>query len=86
MTNLNYNRELFIHSFENKTIPNCIWVVPLVDYNWPIDIDNMNIQYNKYCENIWRKVEGFIINQNNYISKYVRNKDWKNTEHTYYWN
>jgi len=85
ITNLNYDRDLFIHSFENKIIPDYIWIVPLVDYNWPIDIDDMNIQYDRYCENVWREVEGFIINQNNYISKYVRNKAWKNIPHTYYW-
>ena len=79
--NINYDRSLFIYPFESKTIPDCMWIVPLIDYNWPTDIDSLNILYDRYCENVWRQVEWFIINNNNQITKYVRYKNWILTEH-----
>lgn len=79
--NIIYDRELFIYPFISQTIPDCMWIVPLIDYDWPVDIDNLNVLYDRYCENVWRNVEWFIINNNNNISKYVRYKRWNLTEH-----
>jgi len=79
--NINYDRNLFIYPFESKIIPDFIWVVPLLWEFSSISIDDLNIQYDRYCENVWRKVEWFIINNNNQITKYVRFKNWKESKH-----
>lgn len=78
---INYNSDLFIYPFESQKIPECIWVVPLVDYTWPTDIDSLDILYNDYCNKVNRQVEWFIMNNNNIIKKYVRHKNWQLTEH-----
>ena len=79
--NIIYNKDLFIYPFESKAIPNCIWVVPHVEYDWPTDIESLDKLYISYTEYVQRQVEWFIINNNNQISKYVRYKNWKLTEH-----
>ncbi len=81
ISNLNYNRDLFIYPFESQNIPNCMWIVPELSYSWNIDISSLDILYNDYCIKVNRKVEWFIINNNNIIKKYVRLKNWKLTEH-----
>lgn len=79
--NINYNIELFIYPFIDSKIPECIWVVPKVDCEWRTDIDGLNTLYDKYCSEVWRQVEWFIINNNNQITKYVRLKNWTLTPH-----
>lgn len=37
--------------------------------------------YEKYCQKVGRNVEGFVINYNNSIQKYVRMKNGKLAEH-----
>lgn len=79
--NINYDRNLFIYPFESKNIPDCVWIVPLINYAWPTDIKSLDELYISYCECVWRQVEWFIINNNNQITKYVRYKNWILTEH-----
>lgn len=79
--NINYDRKLFIYPFEWSIIPNFIWVVPEIIYDWPTDINSLDILYDRYCNEVWRPVEWFVLNQNNQISKYVRYKNWQFTKH-----
>ena len=80
--NIYYNHELFIYPFENCEIPKCIGVVP-VAYELPYipDKDGLDRLYAKYCDNVKRDVEGFVVNYNNHIEKYVRMKNGKLQEH-----
>jgi hypothetical protein len=79
--NLNYDRSLFIHPFESKIIPDFIWVVPWILETDVISIDKLDNLYDSYHKLVNRKVEWFIINNNNQITKYVRFKNWKESKH-----
>lgn len=80
--NIQYNHEHFIYPFEDLLIPKCIGVAP-VAYEVPYlpDKQNLDILYSKYCEKVGRDVEGFVINNNDNIEKYVRMKNGKLAEH-----
>ena len=45
--------------------------------------DNQDKLYDEYCNKVLRQVEWFVINNNNQISKYVRYKNWKATQHIF---
>ena len=45
------------------------------------EIKDLNERYDFYTNSVNRNVEGFIINSGNSVSKYVRLKDGKLTEH-----
>lgn len=80
--NLNYEHELFIYPFENQQIPNFIGIVPVVtELKVLPDKNYLDRIYKKYCEKEERNIEGFVINYNNNISKYVRMKNGKLKEH-----
>lgn len=82
ISNLNYYSEFFIYSFESKEIPDCIWIVPTVcQIEEKVNLGFLNNLYEKYKTEKNRKVEWFIIIENWIISKYVRYKDWKESEH-----
>lgn len=80
--NLKYNHELFNYPFVNQIIPNFIGIVPEVT---KIDVlpDKIILDglYRNYTKKVQRKVEGFVINYKDTISKYVRYKNGKLTEH-----
>lgn len=80
--NIIYNHELFIYPFINQEIPKFIGIVPVVTeiINIP-NKEQLDSIYNKYTEKVNRSVEGFVINYNNSISKYVRMKNGKLREH-----
>lgn len=79
---LYYSRELFIYPFVDKTIPEYIGVVPLVkELNEKPNISELDELYSEYCEKVGRTVEGFVIDNNNNINKYVRHKNGKFTDH-----
>ena len=80
--NIHYSHDLFKYPFESLSLPSCIGVVP-VAYDLPYipDKDKLDILYERYCTKVGRNVEGFIVNVNNSISKYVRMKNGKLTEH-----
>jgi hypothetical protein len=80
--NLNYNSELFIYPFQSKKIPFFIGIVPNVySGNIVLTLDFLNGLYDGYCVIVKRKVEGFVINNNNSIQKYIRYKEGKFEEH-----
>lgn len=82
--NINYTREYFIHTFVDKQIPHFIGVVPLVyqggntDYLFKTSLDRL---YEDYTKEVNRDVEGFVVNFENNIVKYVRMKNGKLSEH-----
>lgn len=79
--NLNYNRDLFKYPFIQQEIPECMSIVPLIENDWDISIDSLDRLYESHLNKVWRKVEWFVINNSNQITKYVRYKDWKETSH-----
>lgn len=82
LNNLIYNHNLFIYPFESQVIPKCIGIVPNVTELKVIpNKEHLDSIYNKYCEKVGRDVEGFVIDYNNIISKYVRMKNGKLQEH-----
>ena len=80
--NIYYNHDLFIYPFESLEIPKCLGVVPMA-YNieYLPDKDKLDKLYEIYTNNVGRNVEGFVVNVNNTITKYVRMKNGKLQEH-----
>lgn len=75
VTNLLYNRELFHYSFISQVIPEFIKTVPVVEILVEMPhISGLDKLYDRYCDIVKRDVEGFILIQNENITKYVRNK------------
>ena len=80
--NIYYNHELFIYPFENLEIPKCIGKVPMVyELEYLPDKDKLDVLYERYINKVNRNVEGFVVNCNNNIRKYVRMKNGKLQEH-----
>lgn len=75
--NLYYNPHLFIYPFVDQEIPEYLGVVPLVKtMNKYPTLEELDQLYLEYTDNALEpKVEGFVINDNDQISKYVRLKD-----------
>lgn len=80
--NLRYNHELFNYPFDDQVIPSFIGIVPEVMklrvLPNKVHLDSL---YKKYTKEVQRKVEGFVINYKDIISKYVRLKNGKLQEH-----
>lgn len=80
--NIIYNHDLFIYPFISQEIPKFIGVVPVVkDINYIPNKEQLDNIYSRYTESKNRSVEGFVINYNDSISKYVRMKNGKLKEH-----
>lgn len=80
--NIYYYHSLFIYPFEDSVIPSCIGIVPVAyTIQYVPDKENLDKLYAKYSEQIGRNVEGFVVNYNNNIRKYVRMKNGKLQEH-----
>lgn len=80
--NLRYDHELFIYPFENQIIPDFIGIVPeVITLNNIPTIDELNNLYDEYTKQQQRDIEGFVINFNNNIFKYVRMKNGILTDH-----
>ena len=80
--NINYYQEFFVYPFVDKNIPNYIGKVPIAfTVTKQPEIQELNERYDFYTNLVNRKVEGFIVNSGNSVSKYVRLKDGKLTEH-----
>ncbi len=77
-----YDHSLFIYPFNSQTIPSFIGIVPVVTEirNIP-NKEQLDVIYTKYCEKVGRDVEGFVVNYNNSVTKYVRMKNGKLAEH-----
>ena len=80
--NLIYTHDLFIYSFQSQVIPKCIGIVPeVIELNVLPTKEHLDSIYDKYTDKVKRNVEGFVINYKNIITKYVRMKNGKLTEH-----
>lgn len=82
-TNIYYERYLFNFPFVDQEIPPYMDVVPIVEKvrEYP-SVSYLDMLYEEYTEkHPDRKVEGFIINDNNTIRKYVRYKGGKLQDH-----
>lgn len=80
--NLIYDHDLFIYPFENQELPKCIGIVPIVSQlKVSPSKEQLDSIYEKYRTKVDRNVEGFVINYNNNISKYVRMKNRKLVEY-----
>lgn len=80
--NLIYEHDLFIYPFDNQEFPFFLGIVPdVIELNILPTKEYLDCIYDKYCEKVNRPVEGFVINYKNIISKYVRYKNGKLTEH-----
>ena len=85
ISNLFYNINLLNYSFIKQEIPDIFGKVPIVKiFNYSFDLNFLNELYDKYSTEKGRKVEGFVINQNENISKYVRMKNGNIKDH-FYW-
>lgn len=80
--NLIYNHKLFIYPFVSQEIPKFIGIVPEVtELNVLPTKEFLDSIYETYSNTVKRNVEGFVINYNNVITKYVRMKNGKLHEH-----
>ena len=80
--NLIYEHSLFIYPFQSQEIPKCIGIVPEVaELNVLPTKEHLDSIYEKYCNKVNRNVEGFVVNYKNIITKYVRMKNGKLSEH-----
>lgn len=80
--NLIYDRELFVYPFVDQTIPHYIGIVPkVIELRIIPSVYYLDGLYDKYIKTVDRKVEGFVLNYNNSITKYVRFKRGKLTKH-----
>lgn len=78
LTNMKYNHSLFVYPFIDQNIPAFIGIVPEVaELNVLPNKDYLDKIYDKYLDKVKRPVEGFVINYNDNISKYVRMKSGK---------
>lgn len=80
--NLRYHHDLFKYPFDNLEIPDCIGLVPTVaTLEFVPTKDGLDNLYDRYVNKVCRNVEGFVVNYNNNIEKYVRMKNGKLKEH-----
>lgn len=82
--NLIYDHDLFIYPFIDTVIPPFIGVVPVVaNIKVLPNKKYLDSLYDKYREQVGnRNVEGFVMNYNNNICKYVRMKSGKLVEYS----
>jgi hypothetical protein len=81
--NLYYDPALFKWSYQSQEPPEYIGAVPVVRILDLIpSISDLDILYDDYRTSQDRHVEGFIINVNNTITKYVRMKNGQLKQHT----
>ena len=82
LTNIIYTQDLIPWAFEDRIIPTCIGLAPLVRVQTDIPTkESLDVLYEAYTQSVDRKVEGFIVNYNENVEKYVRFKNNKLTEH-----
>jgi len=84
VSNLKYDPNLFHYSFQEDWTPSFIEHVPVVlpeaGYE-DLNIGALNYLYDQYTQEVGRNVEGFVININGQICKYVRMKNGKLADH-----
>lgn len=80
--NLRYYHNLFIYPFEDLVVPDCVGIVPVAySLSYVPKKEDLDELYAKYVEQVGRNVEGFVVNYNDDIRKYVRMKNGKLEEH-----
>ncbi len=80
--NLIYDHSLFIYPFVSQKMPVFIGLVPeVVELHIIPNKKHLDSIYEKYLSKVNRNVEGFVVNYNNIITKYVRMKNGKLREH-----
>lgn len=80
--NLYYDPRLFKYPFVDQNTPNFIDSVPLVkELDIYPSVEYLDELYKEYEHTVCRNVEGFVVNNNNTIQKYVRMKNGKLTPH-----
>lgn len=82
LNNIFYSHNLIPYAFLERNIPSCIKLVPIISKVLikPTK-ETLDMLYEKYTDKLNRRVEGFIVNDNESITKYVRYKSGKMTEH-----
>ena len=80
---INYTHEFFKYCFTNQEVPEYLGLVPVVvEISYVPSIEDMDSLYDNYGRaQECREIEGFIINNNNSILKYVRMKNGKLEPH-----
>lgn len=82
ISNLVYNQSLLKYAFNEQEIPDFINLVPLVETSSEyLTVEKLDELYDEYCKKVDRLVEGFVINYNGEITKYVRLKKGKLKPH-----
>lgn len=83
ISNIFYDHSLFKFPFIEEEIPRFISTVPTVKTldHYP-KIAELDSIYEQYCKEVNRKVEGFVVEFQDNIRKYVRYKNGKATKHT----
>jgi hypothetical protein len=80
--NLYYDLELLKYPFIDAVIPEFIGIVPVVKkYDMYPSVETLNGLYEQYRAEQGRDIEGFVVNNNNSIAKYVRMKNGKIEPH-----
>jgi len=83
VTKMVYDHEYFQYVFDGYVIPPFIGEVPLVaEFDYIPSLDELNKLYDEYTAKVRRDVEGFVMNVNNTVRKYVRMKNGKLAPHT----
>ena len=79
---LTYDLSLLHYAFNNQEFPSFIKRVPkVVELGSYPRLEDLDELYEQYTKEVNRNVEGFVINQNETIRKYVRMKNGKLTPH-----
>jgi len=82
LKNLYYDHDLFKWSYVNQAQPSYIRSVPIVEELSNVPTKQLlDAIYEEYTAYVDRSVEGFIVNMNNNITKYVRMKNGTLTDH-----
>lgn len=82
VSNMLYDKKFFKYSFVKQFVPIYLDTVPIVHtFNHYPGIDELDELYGHYVSDMERNVEGFILNQNNQVLKYIRNKNGKIEDH-----
>ena len=77
-----YELDYLKYPFEGQEVPDFIGTVPVVaELSAYPTMEELNSLYEQYRKEQNRDVEGFVINQNNTIRKYVRMKNGKLSDH-----
>ncbi len=80
---LTYDLSLLHYAFNNQEIPDFIKRVPkVIELGSYPTVEQLDVIYEEYTKEVGRNVEGFVINQNENIRKYVRMKNGKLSPHT----